>query len=79
MILNLIKGMIKLENKNQEDIIQIRIDISGRTKKMFLAFMDKYNLERYTDTFRLIIKRAYDLDIKKESERIAKRSTERKR
>lgn len=42
--------------------IQIQIDIEGRTKKMFEAFRNYYNIERYTDTFRLIVKRAYDLE-----------------
>lgn len=51
------------ELKKKDDIIQIRIDIQGKTKLMFKKLQEKYNISRYTDTFRLIVKRAYDLDI----------------
>ena len=51
------------ELKKKSDIIQIRIDIQGKTKMMFKKLQEKYNISRYTDTFRLIVKRAYDLDI----------------
>ncbi len=48
--------------EKDEKTIQIRIDIDGKTRKMFEKFMKHYNIERYTDTFRLIVKRAYDLE-----------------
>ena len=51
------------KNKEKNDIIQIRIDISGKTKIMFKKLQEKYNISHYTDTIRLIVKRAYDLDI----------------
>ena len=55
------------KDHEKEKILQIRIDIGGKTKEMFEAFQDKYNTQRLTDTFRLIVKRAYDLDIKEHS------------
>lgn len=51
------------KKKDHNKIIQIRIDIEGKTKVMFQRLQEKYNISRYTDTFRLIVKRAYDLDI----------------
>ena len=48
--------------KDDDKPIQIRIDIDGITKIMFQTFQRQYNIERYTDTFRLIVKRAFDLE-----------------
>lgn len=49
-------------NDENDKPIQIRIDIDGITKVMFLIIQKKYNVERYTDTFRLIVKRCFDLE-----------------
>lgn len=50
-------------NNKKKKLLQIRIDLEDETKEMFMAFQKKYNIQRLTDTFRLIVKRAYDLDI----------------
>jgi hypothetical protein len=52
--------------KMAKDVIKLRLNLDGKNKEMFEEIKRKYNLERNTDTLRLIIKLAYDYDIKKE-------------
>ena len=48
-----------------EKVIKLRLDLSGKTKEMFESIKDKYNLKNNTEVMRLIIKIAYDHEIKK--------------
>ena len=50
-----------------KDVVKIRINLEGDNKNMFEAIKEKYNLERNTETMRLIIKLAYDYEFKKKS------------
>lgn len=43
----------------------LRLDLSGESKEMFEAIKNKYNLRNNTEVMRLIIKSAYDHEIKK--------------
>lgn len=45
-----------------EKVIKIRIDLDGENKEMFEAIKEKYNLNSNTETLRLIIKRAYEIE-----------------
>ena len=47
-----------------EKSVKIRIDLEGETKKMFEDIKDKYNLTANTEALRLIIKLAYNNEIK---------------
>lgn len=49
-----------------EEVIKIRIDLKGETKKMFEELKKKYNIMHNTEVIRTIIKIAYDHEFKKE-------------
>ena len=51
-----------------KDIIKIRLDLEGDNKEMFEAIRQKYNLERNTETMRLIIKIAYDKEFENKTD-----------
>ncbi len=38
-----------------EDVIQVRLDLKGETKKMFEAIKDKYNLNSKAEVMRTVI------------------------
>jgi len=47
-----------------EKMIKLRLDLSGETKEMFEAIKNKYNLRNNTEVMRLIIKSAYNYEIR---------------
>jgi len=47
-------------------VIKLRLNLEGKNKEMFESIKEKYNLERNTDTLRLIIKLAYDSEFNEE-------------
>jgi len=49
-----------------EDELQIKMVVKGRTKEMFEALKEFYNLGYNAEVIRLLIKRDYDLQIEKE-------------
>jgi len=51
---------------NIEDRVRVRIDLDGKTKIMFDKIKEKYNLEAYTETIRLIVKLLYDIEFPNE-------------
>ena len=47
-----------------EKVIKLRLDLNGETKEMFEAIKNKYNLRNNTEVMRMIIKIAYNNEIK---------------
>lgn len=43
-----------------ENVVRIRVDLEGITKKMFEAIKKKYNLKNNSEIIRLIIKKTYE-------------------
>ena len=43
-----------------ENVVRIRVDLEGKTKEMFEAIKNKYNLKNNSEIIRLIIKKTFE-------------------
>ena len=48
-----------------ENVVRIRVDLEGKTKEMFEAIKNKYNLKNNSEIIRLMIKKTFEDVIEK--------------
>lgn len=59
--------MVGSANAKEDDTtVQINFELKGITKDMFLAIKRKYNLKYNMETFRLIVKKSFDIEFPEE-------------